>query len=524
MTRQISTEEIDADDELLTSYLDQELTPEERSQFERRLVDEEELRLRLAEMRRAWELLDDFPETPFNQHFTRSTLEMVALDIELDRGKVASIFGTKLDWLPKLSFNTLAVILACLAVIVGSLVGLAIRQRTLKNEAYQVAVASVLPLLQDFSDVESLQGLLDIPKWKELLGLQSIRDRILTDFPKGQDVDSIQQWTSRLDVNQKELLYNQKQGLDRMTLSERNKISKRYEELKSQPNVEELQSVAAAIYGVLQSLPMNTRAEIRSLPSSRKSRALREEACLMLALLHNEKLTQDEKTHLDKWAREDLVTQIKESPMLPTQFQDWRLESVLGWVAYSPYLNSQFTIDLFSDPDGLMESFYKGLSADTVRLFQGVAPQYQMMVVANWVLNKKPDSLKNPTEDEMYEKYKQMNNDTKDRIDMKRPEEAKKDMERSASRSRRPGQDGPGTGPGPGPGPGIGIGPGIGPGTGPGTGGGPGKRFGPNGPSGQGPGDMNRLDRPSAPFAGPPPLGPKPTLNEQPETSNPIPR
>ncbi len=86
----------EADDELLTSYLDQELSPEERGSFERRLVDDEPLRKRLAEMRRAWDLLDELPETPFTPNFTQSTLEMVAIDLEKEKERAQPIIGLRM--------------------------------------------------------------------------------------------------------------------------------------------------------------------------------------------------------------------------------------------------------------------------------------------------------------------------------------------------------------------------------------------------------------------------------------------
>ena len=55
MNNELSTE---TDDELLTSYLDRELSSDDRLQLEQRLVDDSSLRQRLAEMRRAWDLLD----------------------------------------------------------------------------------------------------------------------------------------------------------------------------------------------------------------------------------------------------------------------------------------------------------------------------------------------------------------------------------------------------------------------------------------------------------------------------------
>jgi hypothetical protein len=448
MTRQTTTEEIDADDELLTSYLDQELTADERAQFERRLVDEEGLRTRLAELRRAWELLDEFPETPLNQHFTRSTLEMVALDIELDKDKGSSLLGLKWDWLPQISNRTKAMVIASLAILLGGLAGLVIREQNRKIEASQLVVASVMPLLQDFPDLEGLQTLLDTPQWKELLRLEVVRDRVLTDFPVGEDSQSVQHWIGRLDFHQKEILFNQKQSLERLAPSERRSLDASYQKLKNHPDADELRSVGAAMYGVLQSLPMNTRAEIRSLRSEQRIKALAQEACFKLAYLHGEKLTHDEKIHLGRWAHDDLVNQLRESPAIPTSIQESKLEQLLYWTLFGPYSNTMFTLDAFADPEALTESLFKGLTPETIRLFQGVAPKYQMIVIANWVLSKNLEAVKRPSEEEMYKRYELLNNDFRDRLDMKRPEEARLDMEGRAGRARRPGQDGA-AGPGP---------------------------------------------------------------------------
>ena len=72
------TEQID---EQLTAYLDGELSPAEATVLEASLVDDEELRVRLAELRQAYDLLDEVPETPHHQRFTKSTLELVIKDI-----------------------------------------------------------------------------------------------------------------------------------------------------------------------------------------------------------------------------------------------------------------------------------------------------------------------------------------------------------------------------------------------------------------------------------------------------------
>ncbi|MFM8260706.1 MAG: anti-sigma factor family protein [Pirellula sp.] len=78
----MSDRESDAIDEELTAYLDGELTPQESAALEQRLVEDEFLRTRLAELRKAYDLLDELPETPHSKNFTQTTIEMVIADIK----------------------------------------------------------------------------------------------------------------------------------------------------------------------------------------------------------------------------------------------------------------------------------------------------------------------------------------------------------------------------------------------------------------------------------------------------------
>jgi anti-sigma factor RsiW len=68
-------------DEQLTAYLDGELSADESLAVERSLVHDERMRLRMVELRRAYEMLDEIPETPHSQRFTKSTLELVIKDV-----------------------------------------------------------------------------------------------------------------------------------------------------------------------------------------------------------------------------------------------------------------------------------------------------------------------------------------------------------------------------------------------------------------------------------------------------------
>ncbi len=66
-------------DELLTSYLDDELAPDERAHVEQRLTQDPQFRGQLNHMQRAWDLLDTLQRTEAPSNFTQSTVEMVAV-------------------------------------------------------------------------------------------------------------------------------------------------------------------------------------------------------------------------------------------------------------------------------------------------------------------------------------------------------------------------------------------------------------------------------------------------------------
>jgi hypothetical protein len=65
--------------EQLVAYLDGELDPESSRRIEELLATDAEVRCRVQELERTWNLLDDLDTAPVDGHFTQSTLEMVAV-------------------------------------------------------------------------------------------------------------------------------------------------------------------------------------------------------------------------------------------------------------------------------------------------------------------------------------------------------------------------------------------------------------------------------------------------------------
>jgi len=71
--------ETDSADETLVAYLDGELNADEQVRVERRLADDPAFRARLAQLQRAWDLLDALDRAEADEDFARSTVEMVAV-------------------------------------------------------------------------------------------------------------------------------------------------------------------------------------------------------------------------------------------------------------------------------------------------------------------------------------------------------------------------------------------------------------------------------------------------------------
>ena len=73
------------DDELRVAYLDGELSSEDVTLVESQLRADESMRIRLENLRVTGEMLLDLPEPKPNVDLARSTIEIVAIDLENER-------------------------------------------------------------------------------------------------------------------------------------------------------------------------------------------------------------------------------------------------------------------------------------------------------------------------------------------------------------------------------------------------------------------------------------------------------
>lgn len=84
------------DQELLVAYLDGELDAAAAERVERRLADDDDFRRQLRSMQEAWDLLDHLPQTTLDEKFTRTTVEMVAVQLANDIQQEAPAWRKKI--------------------------------------------------------------------------------------------------------------------------------------------------------------------------------------------------------------------------------------------------------------------------------------------------------------------------------------------------------------------------------------------------------------------------------------------
>jgi anti-sigma factor RsiW len=89
MNERSPTDSTIVEDELV-AYLDGELSADDEARVIRRLTEDPAFQQRLAQLQKAWDLLDVLQKAEPDAEFTRSTVEMVAVQHELEADNAQS--------------------------------------------------------------------------------------------------------------------------------------------------------------------------------------------------------------------------------------------------------------------------------------------------------------------------------------------------------------------------------------------------------------------------------------------------
>ena len=153
---------IDPDDELLVSYLDGELSREDETDLENRLVASETLRARLQTLQSGWDLLDDLPEATPSLKLVESTLEMAVSDLQ--------DIKTSQPWvLPTLKWPLIVLVTSLLGIGAAFGVSQSIKSQTYKQQLDDLAIVENLDAYLRGGDIELMRLLASSENWASMV-------------------------------------------------------------------------------------------------------------------------------------------------------------------------------------------------------------------------------------------------------------------------------------------------------------------------------------------------------------------
>jgi len=424
---------IEAVDEQLTAYLDGELSPSEATELERSLVDDERLRLRLAELRKAYDLLDELPETPHNQRFTQSTLEMVIQD--LTSGKPSSSKSSlpgkrvKSSWW---SFPKLLLLLAFCAIL-GAIAGVAYRFGKSSRDLRDIGLIASMPGLVDVNDLSMAIKLGKETKIIEVLR-ENFGDRLVPPAP-----DSLWQrrlWVEGLTPLQVAKLDSGRELLGKLDRDTYARLSAMESQIESRVDGKQIQEAVHLVGMVLDRLPNARRLDLTDLPSEQRFVFLREQLCFKAAMFYATTMPPQDTKAIEQWEhgvlRPELIKEL--SKERDVQTNDTR--ELVGMYVYRQSWRNGFKLD----ERDLLTELASTLSETGRTLLEGLNKNEQLNVMAAWLFPNRMNTTEGLIEG--YEKLGKSNRDALDKLDLNDPQQSKRDIEnllrRTQGRTRRP--------------------------------------------------------------------------------------
>ena len=402
-------------DEQLTAYLDGELSPAEASSLERSLVDDEKLRLRLAALRQAYDLLDEIPETPHNQRFTKSTLELVIKDLSTTTKFATNeaVVNTKpTDWW---AWPRVAVLIATF-MMVGVAAAVAINFEKTRRELRDLGLIAGIRGLEDINELKTA---IKLSKETEIFDVlrESLSKKLIPPPP-----DSTWQrktWVQGLTPNQISRLDSGRERLCKLDRETRTRLTAIQSQIEALPDLNQIQEAVHLTGLVLDSLGSSKRLDMEIMESEQRYEYLKELLCRTAAEYYAAHIPTQDTAALEQWAlttfRPALVLALGlESPM---EAMDTR--GLLGQLLFRK------RIDHLEDQDSLIDELTSKLSPTAKKLIEGVNKAEQIKVLNIWLFPNSTSSTET-----LIDYYDKMDNDTwrdfRDRIDLVDPQDVRR--------------------------------------------------------------------------------------------------
>jgi len=298
----MTTQDLDAINEQPTDYLDNEQSTEEAMAIEDRLVDDESLRLKLAELRKSYELLDELPETPFDQKFTRSTLELVVKELSISKMSRAETSSnpstvevqTKIDWWvwPRVSLMVGGFVVA------GLTLGFVIRFSQMRQDIRDLGLVASLPGLMDVNELNIAISLSNETEALKILKEQ-LKERLVPPIPSS--VWQRKSWMESLSPLHFAKLASGRETLRKLDRESYNRFASIETKIEQLPDSEAVQDAIHLTGLVMDSLPNSKRLDLEAMNAEQRLIFLKEQLYLSAAMYYASRLSSVDTKALDEW-------------------------------------------------------------------------------------------------------------------------------------------------------------------------------------------------------------------------------
>ena len=412
------------DDELLTAYLDGELLSEERSRLQERLMDEPALRGRLAELQKAWDLLDELPDTPVNQEFTKSTLELVVTRSQLEATEETSLLPSRSF---RLSGPSLWIVLMAACSSLGLLFGMAASWRAERLERRQLPAVANLPglkIIETFSALEDFATEEDIELATEQI--QVLKSRILEGIPNR--LDERQDWVSELSPEKQAILWSRRRDFDRLEQAEKSRIINLVTQIQKAKESDWLQKAITVAGVIYENQSDEERQSLRMLAPEARVDRLRTLLYLYIRDWYAENLDEKDANLLQTFARDKIMREPSVLRLARAMFQGQTIPEQLGLLGDS--LPPKFEADL--------EELMAKLSPIPSRCLENLNHNDRFIAIITWITASLFNNGRNLSAAELYSAYSEWDPVKREKAELGKFSESEGDIRANARRQRRP--------------------------------------------------------------------------------------
>lgn len=414
-------------DEQLTAYLDGELSPAEAAALETSLVDDERLRIRLAELRQAYDLLDEVPETPHNQRFTKSTLELVIKDLsatpkQTPPGQTAVPPQPLTKPRSKPAWPAFIGLIGVCAVT-GAVFACVVAMIETRRQLQELGLVAGIHGLRDVNEVNIA---VKLSQEKELMAVlrQHFADKLVPAPP-----DSIGQrksWVQSLTQKQVSRLDDGREKIGKLSREDRTRLAAIENEIEQLPDHRQIQEAVSLIGLLLDGISSSRRNEMDTMKSEQRYEFLREQLYQKCARYYADLIPPADKAAIEKWELETFrpalqMAVLSELPVGTSEESTRKLNTRELLVE----LLIRRRIDLIQELEPLInDPLLANLSPTARKIIEGIDKSERMRVLNTWL---------SPA-DTPLDAYDKMDKDARDRLDLADPDQARRRLERRGTR------------------------------------------------------------------------------------------